>query len=361
MEFGISLFPTVEPADKSGADYFAEALRLAELADDLGYHHVKTVEHYFFGYGGYSPDPITFLAAAAARTRRVRLVTGAVVPAFTHPIKLAGQLAMLDTISHGRLDVGFGRAFLPDEFAAFGIPMDESHGRFREGVEACRALWSGEEVTWDGEFHRFGPVRALPVPVQRPHPPVLVASSITAASCEAAGRAGFGLMMVPSINKLENAQEMLATYRAARAAAGHEGDGAVHASYNCFIADDPAEALARGRACSARTNELMVEAVSAWGATTSADYAGYQRILDKVRSTDVDRQVREARALIGSPDQVADAVGRIREWFGEITLSLQVVSGNPTFAESARTMELFAEHVMPQFATPPAAPAAAAA
>lgn len=350
MKFGISLFPTVQPTDKSGADYFADALYLAELADDLGFHHVKTVEHYFFGYGGYSPDPVTFLAAAAARTRRVRLVTGAVVPAFTHPVKLAGQLAMLDNLSHGRLDVGFGRAFLPDEFAAFGIDMDSSHGRFREGVDACRALWSEEEVTWAGTYHRFGPVRSLPRPAQRPHPLILVASSITPASCEAAGRSGYGLMMVPSINKLEHAQEMLALYRNARIAAGHPGQGEVQMSYYCFLAEDHALAMTRGRECAARTNALMFDAVSAWGRTSSADYAGYQRVLDKVRNSDFDRQVHEARVLVGSPRHVVESLERIREWFGEITISLQVVSGNPTRAESERTMELFAEHVLPRFA-----------
>ncbi|MBV8458479.1 MAG: LLM class flavin-dependent oxidoreductase, partial [Acetobacteraceae bacterium] len=72
-------------------------------------------------YGGYSPNPIVFLAAAAQRTRRARLVTGAVLPAFNNPLKLAGELAMLDALCDGRLDIGFARAFLPHEFARFGV------------------------------------------------------------------------------------------------------------------------------------------------------------------------------------------------------------------------------------------------
>jgi alkanesulfonate monooxygenase SsuD/methylene tetrahydromethanopterin reductase-like flavin-dependent oxidoreductase (luciferase family) len=141
VKIGIVFFPTVGPADKAATTYFDEALRLVDLADELGFDHVKMVEHYFFPYGGYSPDPITFLAAAAGRTRRVRLGTSATIPAFTHPVKLAGKLAMLDNISHGRVDAAFGRAFLPDEFAAFGVPMDESRDRFVEGVEAVKLLW----------------------------------------------------------------------------------------------------------------------------------------------------------------------------------------------------------------------------
>jgi alkanesulfonate monooxygenase SsuD/methylene tetrahydromethanopterin reductase-like flavin-dependent oxidoreductase (luciferase family) len=350
VQFGISIFPTLGPADKSGADYLAEALDLAALADELGYHHVKTVEHYFFAYGGYSPDPVTFLAAAAARTRRIRLVTGAVIPAFTHPVQLAGRLAMLDNLCHGRLDVGFGRAFLPDEFAAFGVSMDDSRSLFEDGVAVCRRLWTEEDVVWDGRHHRFGPVTLLPRPYQRPHPAILIATSITPASCAAAGRAGHGLMMVPSINRREKTQEMLAIYRREWVAAGHDpAGGEVHMSYNCYLAEDPDEARRLGRGYARVTNRVMAEAVAAWGRTASTDYPGYERVLEKVRGADFDRSLAETKVLVGSPDEVVDKVRTIREWFGEVTLSLQVISGGMPYAESARTVRLFAEQVMPHF------------
>src|SRR5262249_23558165 len=144
-------------SEKSGAQYYDECLELSEHADRLGYSCIKTVEHYFRPYGGYSPDPVTFLSAAAQRTRRIRLITGAVLPAFNHPIKLAGKLAMLDNLSHGRLDVGFARAFLPEEFDAFEISMDESRPRFEEGIAAVKRLWTEQEVSFDGQFFHFGP------------------------------------------------------------------------------------------------------------------------------------------------------------------------------------------------------------
>ncbi|MEU3947710.1 LLM class flavin-dependent oxidoreductase [Streptomyces sp. NPDC029526] len=353
MKFGINLFPTIGPADKSAVDHFDDALRLAVLAEELGFHHVKTVEHYFFDYGGYSPDPVTFLAAAAARTRRIRLVTGAVIPAFTHPVKLAGQLAMLDNLSHGRLDVGFARGFLPDEFAAFGIPMDESRERFEEGVEACERLWAGEDVVFSGRFHRFGPVTLLPRPAQRPYPKVLVAASITPESCAAAGRAGRGLMLVPSINKPERTREMIDLYRRSRAEAGHDPDaGEVHLSYSSYLHEDAGTARERGRRYSAYTNAKMVEAVSAWAHTRSGDYDGYQRIVAKVNSANFDKQVDEGKALVGSPEQVRAQLRQVREWYGDCTVSLQVISGNMPYEESARTMRLFAGEVMPGFTVP---------
>src|SRR5260370_33192659 len=140
MEFGVQFFPDVKPEQKSGADYFREALLLDEEADKLGFTHIRIVEDYFHYYGGYSPNPMLFLAAAAQRTRRARLVTGAGLPAFNHPLKLAGEIGMLDAISDGRLDVGFARAFLPHEVRRFGRSPAESVAPFLEGGERPSAL-----------------------------------------------------------------------------------------------------------------------------------------------------------------------------------------------------------------------------
>lgn len=91
--------------------------------------HVRTVEHYFNPYGGYSPNPLVFLNAAAMCSRTARLITGAALPVFSHPLKLAAEIAMLDAISGGRLEVSFARVFLPHEFARFGISVHESRTR----------------------------------------------------------------------------------------------------------------------------------------------------------------------------------------------------------------------------------------
>src|SRR5918996_5010330 len=147
MRFGLNFFPSFRLSDMSTAEYFSLGLRLSERADELGYASVKTVEHYFHDYGGHSPSPIVLLSAIAARTRQIRLITGAVIPAFNHPVKLAGELAMLDNLCHGRLDVGVGRAFIPKEFEAFGVRMDESRARFEEGLEVMLRLWTDERVT----------------------------------------------------------------------------------------------------------------------------------------------------------------------------------------------------------------------
>ena len=140
MEFGLNFFPSCAPHEKSAADYWADTLHLCGLMDELGYTHVRTVEHYFHAYGGYSPNPVVFLAAAAQRSRKARMITGAVLPVFNNPLKVAGELGMLDGISNGRLEIGFARAFLPNEFETFGIDIEESRARYEEGVEQIQAL-----------------------------------------------------------------------------------------------------------------------------------------------------------------------------------------------------------------------------
>ncbi|MEU9129801.1 LLM class flavin-dependent oxidoreductase [Kitasatospora sp. NPDC048540] len=364
MEFGVNFFPVVDPERKSAAQYYDESLRLVELAESLGYEHVQIVEHYGSPYGGYSPDPVAFLSAAAARTSRIRLATGAVIAAFTHPVKLAASLAMLDNLSHGRLDVGFGRAFLPDEFEAFGVPIEQSRARFEEGIAACVALWSGERTVFEGAVHRFGPFTGYPRPYQQPHPPVFVASASSPESCAAAGRAGHHLQVVPSVTTRQGLRDMIEGYRQARAEAGHPGAGRIQVKYTCYLSEDRGLALADARAQEGNYVARMAEAVSSWAHTRSSQYPGYEKFADKARSYDFDRALADGKVLAGTVPEVREQVARIAEEYGpDLCLSLQFNPGHLPYERAARAMELFAGQVAPAFARPSAAvpqPAAAA-
>src|SRR5260370_19526930 len=91
MEFGIQFFPDVKPEQKAGAEYFREALTLAEEADNRGFTHIRIVEHYFHYYGGYRPTPMLFFGAAPPPTRPGPLVARALLPPLPHPLKTAGE------------------------------------------------------------------------------------------------------------------------------------------------------------------------------------------------------------------------------------------------------------------------------
>ncbi len=352
MKFGIVFFPTVGPKDKPAPQYFDECLQLVDMAEELGYDHVKIVEHYFFPYGGYSPDPVTFLAAAAARTSRLRLGTSATIPAFVHPVKLAGKLAMLDNISHGRLDAAFGRAFLPDEFKAFGIPMDESKSRFVESVEAIKRLWSEEDVVWEGRYHSFGPVTLLPRPAQQPHPPVFVTTARSAESCAEAGRAGHHLQTVPNVMSTEELQERLRVYRSEWTASGRPADAArIHFSYPCVVAADGEEARRKGHYDDERNTAAISAAVASWATTKSTAYPGYEK-LASIGESRFDEKLNANKLLIGSPDQVREQLEQIADWFGDdITISLGIHSGHLSVQDAATTLRLLAEQVLPKLST----------
>jgi alkanesulfonate monooxygenase SsuD/methylene tetrahydromethanopterin reductase-like flavin-dependent oxidoreductase (luciferase family) len=355
VPFGINFFSTVRQDQKSAEVYFAEALRLSALADELGLSHVRTVEHYFRPYGGMTPSPIVFLSAVAARTTRVRLVTGAVLPAFNHPIKIAGETAMLDAISHGRLDVGFGRAFLPEEFDAFERGMDESRARFEGGISAVRRLWTETDVVYEDAFYKFGPITSSPQPVQRPHPPILIAAVGTPASFEWSGRQGYGLMVVPYLSDFDDLTKNLRLYREAFAGANAgRAIPRVQMSFHLHAADTDRQAIAEATPQMEQYIGLFKASASAWRGRRSIAYPGYEELVHQLETMTMERVQRERRAFIGSPDTIAALIQSAVERFGDIEPSLSILWGNMPYEVAARSLRLFAGEVMPRFAQTPA-------
>ena len=350
MRFGLNFFPAFRLTDCSTAEYFDQVLRLAVRGDELGCSSAKCVEHYFNDYGGHTPSPIVLLAAIAARTRRLRPITGAVIPAFNHPLKLAGELAMLDNLSNGRLDVGFGRAFIPSEFDAFGIDMDDSRARFDEGVEVIQRLWTEERVTHDGRFYRFKDVRLMPRPVQRPHPPIWIAAVASEESFAAAGRRGFNLMIVPFAGQLERTAQLVQKYTDAWLEAGHAPGGwRIQVSLHACLAEKHSDAVECFRRPVERYIEVFSESVGAWDGRASGDYAGYARVAEAVRAQTPEKLVEGYTALVGTPDEVADQLAHLRGVLGDFEASLQVNFGGMADEASFRTLELFATQVAPRF------------
>ncbi|HTE83235.1 MAG TPA: LLM class flavin-dependent oxidoreductase [Dehalococcoidia bacterium] len=350
MKFGINFFPAFRPNQTTTATYFTQCLRVSERADELGFSSIKTVEHYFHDYGGHSTNPAVLLSAIAARTTRVRLITGAVIPAFNHPIKMAGELAMLDNISNGRLDVGFGRAFIPEEYAAYGLNMEDSRAMFDEGVAATKRLWTEERVTHEGRFWQFKDVHSMPRPFQKPHPPIWVAAIASEESFVNAARNGYHMMIVPYAGGLEHCSEMVRTYRQVWRESGHTpGAEQVQMAFHAYVADTHAEAVS-GFIPAMRTYlDVFTEAVSSWEGRKSSEYPGYDRLVEAISSQTPEGNIEKGYAFVGTPDEVIEQVQHMRELFGEHEPSLQVTFGGVTDAEAFRTLGLFARNIMPAF------------
>jgi alkanesulfonate monooxygenase SsuD/methylene tetrahydromethanopterin reductase-like flavin-dependent oxidoreductase (luciferase family) len=350
MQFGLNFFPCLSPAEKPADQYFREAMHLIGLADELGYVHIRQVEHYFSSYGGYSPNPIVFLAAAAQRTRKARLVTGAVLPAFNNPLKLAGELAMLDGISGGRLDTGFARAFLPHEFDTFGVSLDESRARFNEGIEQVRLLLSGENVSHTGQFHSFKNVTSYPRPTQKPHPPIWIAATSTPQTFEETGRAGFSIMTIPLEPK--RMKELFSIYRSAWRAAGHPGNGTVMGNFIMCCLPSRAEAHEIAREPTNGHLRGVATGAAGWlqGASTK-DYPGYDRMIAAISKETFEDQIAKGVGLVGTPKEVIEMVRAYNTDVGGLdAASLHVVPSTMPVEAAERAMRHFAAECMPALA-----------
>ena len=145
---GLNFFPCVGPAEKSAEQLLPRGACISPRSPTNSATPTSARSSTISSpTAATARIPLLFLTAVAQRTKNVRLITGAVLPAFNSPLKLAGEIGMLDGISGGRLEVGFARAFLPHEFAQFGVSLDESRRRFTEGLaQITMLLEAGERL-----------------------------------------------------------------------------------------------------------------------------------------------------------------------------------------------------------------------
>src|SRR5438132_704262 len=192
MKFGtFHLFQ--KPPGWGDEDVFRAELEQIEKAEDLGFDAAWLAEHHFQWYG-IATDLMVIAGWVAARTQRVRIGTAIVVLPFHNPVRLAEQAATIDIMSGGRLDFGVGRGYQAAEYAGFGISMDESRARFNEGMEVVLKAWTEETFSYDGVYTKINEVSVLPKPVQKPHPPVYVASWMTPETIKYAAERGFPIL-----------------------------------------------------------------------------------------------------------------------------------------------------------------------
>jgi len=161
---------------------------VARRAEELGYGSLWVFQRVVVPVDeDYGPqyrsvlDPVVALGFAAAVTSGVRLGTAVVNAPYLAPAILAKQLATVDVLSAGRLDVGLGLGWAPHEFAAVGAPWERRGARLAEYVACLRALWADDPVAFSGTFYDVPPSRMLPKPVQRPAPPILLGGTADAA------------------------------------------------------------------------------------------------------------------------------------------------------------------------------------
>ena len=158
------------------ASLYQEFVELCEIADRGGMHAIWTGEHHGMDFT-IAPNPFINLADLATRIKHARLGTGTIVAPFWHPIKLAGEAAMTDIITNGRLDIGIARGAYNFEYQRLSPGLDAWTAglRMREIIPAIKGLWAGD-YAHDSEFWKFPATTSAPKPIQQPHPPIWVAA-----------------------------------------------------------------------------------------------------------------------------------------------------------------------------------------
>jgi len=207
-------------AERATARAYDEALRLILLADELPIGRAWLAEHHLSPTRGRLPAPLLLAVAAARETRRVRVGPCILVLPLRHPLAVAEDIATADLLTGGRLDAGVGSGGNPEEFAAFGVPLDQRRARFAEGLDiVARALRDGH-VSYAGSHYTVPEVKLVPRPLQPAGDLLWVAaSSVEAATL--AGRSGGHLLLSRGM-PTPDLRTQITAYRAARAAAGHD-------------------------------------------------------------------------------------------------------------------------------------------
>ena len=269
VEFGV-LIPTRE-AIMSGRPETAPLLTMAERAEGAGFDSVWIGDSLT---ARPRHEPLTLLAAVAARTRRVRLGTAVLLPALRNPVVLAHIVGTLDRVAEGRVILGMGIAAdtppIRREFAAAGVPWDRRVGRFLETLAICRALWTRDHVSFSGKHFTLQDVTMEPKPHRAGGPPIWIGGSGPTALREAPNFEAW----FPTGPHVEFFAEHFPRIQAAARAAGRAPDAVIGAAYVTVALD------ANPAAAEQRLNTFLETYYAAPASTIRARQAAYAGTLE---------------------------------------------------------------------------------
>ena len=186
IRFGVMYDCRVRPgSDQTMQEVYAAVLEQAALADRLGFDLIWFTEHHFLD-DGYLPAFQPMAGAVAALTSRIRISTDIALLPLYHPLRLAEEMAVLDQMSGGRMELGIGMGYVPEEFISFGRTVQQRVSLTEEGIDILRQAWSDEPVVFHGKRYDIEGIRVTPKPLQPGGPPLWIAAMKSAGALRAA-------------------------------------------------------------------------------------------------------------------------------------------------------------------------------
>ena len=352
MKFGTYYFFQAHPS-YSHAEIIHRELEQMVWTEELGFDSVWLTEHHFIDYG-LSVDPATLACAVASRTERIRIGLAAAILPFHEPLRLAEQMALVDIISKGRLDMGVGRGNRPAEFRGYRVPQHENRERFEEALEILTRAWTQETFSFEGRYYTIPDVRVIPKPVQKPHPPIYQVC-VSKESIENTALRGWPMLNSVLFGPVDQLVTNRDIYVNTLDKAGRTS-GEIAAllarwgvSRQIYVADTDAKALAEAKDAELWYQDsfrrfVIPERIEDAHPTLQP---GFRAMADRLGKVTWEGLVAETLAF-GSPDTVARHIEHMRSiGVGQI-LCWMNFGGLPQ-DKVRRSMELFAREVMPRF------------
>jgi alkanesulfonate monooxygenase SsuD/methylene tetrahydromethanopterin reductase-like flavin-dependent oxidoreductase (luciferase family) len=335
----------IDPTDQSShAEVYRRRLDDWAYADEIGLEIAFTAERHFMGHYR-SSAPTVWVSAASQRTRTMRLGVLAYTLPLHPPVQLAEEIAVLDQVSGGRLEIGVGLGHRPEELAAIGIEPGQRIPIFQERLAIMQALWTGGQVAVESPHNPVRDVAINPIPLQEPQPPLWYAG----ANPDAAHWAGsVGMSLAIGFAPLRNLVPTTAAFRAALQARQQvpdygalPGEGRIALMRHIYLAESDE-----------RARSEMIDDLVRLHALNHATGEGSRADLREKATAEADGLIRDEIYLAGSPETVARAIA-----FANRTVGINVVIGNPYGAgiddeRVRRTLRFLATDVRAALSTP---------
>lgn len=324
--------------------YYEARLQIAEAYERAGFHAYHLAEHHFTPLG-VAPSPSVFLAALAQRTSRLRFGPLVYAVPLHHPVRLLEEICMLDQLSGGRLEIGFGRGSSPIEAAYYGCDPAEAQKIYQDGLDLILKGFSGEPLSYPHSFGDIGDIPLELTPFQKPHPPMWYGAH-SPESAEKAARRGLHVINNDAPERTRPCLQRF--YEVWREEVGDTVVPMAGVVRFIFVAEDDETAMAAAR-----------RAYEHWYRSFNYLFRMHGRApMLGERVVDFDGVIEKGLGIAGSPDTVRsyllDQLGDL----GANYLVGQFAFGDLSQGEIIRSVELFADEVVPALDEGIGAPAA---
>jgi len=331
VDFGV--IDHVDRQHKPISETYDSRLKLIELYDKAGFSTYHVTEHHFTPLG-LAPSPLIFYAAASRITKNIRFAPLVLIATLYNPLRLAAEICMLDHLTHGRLEIGTGRGVSGVELGFYNVTEQEAPAIYAEAMAVLMAALTHDVVNYHGKYFDFTNVPIEMRPLQQPHPPMWYATN----SPESAARAARQNMNFVNLLEATEARNVIAAFKDSWIAA-HAGKGMkmpkAGIARNLYVAGTDELAKERGTFGSKGFYESLVYLWRKYSAT----HVTLEEVL----------RASTATLITGTPATVRARIEQEMEQSGANYFVARFAYGDLTHEESARSLELFANEVMPHF------------